>query len=317
MSAASTSTAIERLGVDIGGTNLRVGVVRGLEVVHELRFPADFSSICKQHAPAVAWQEILRITLSALQQVVAEYPAVQGIGIGFPGFIHPDNGHVLQSPNLPGLRDVDLAGELADLLGLPVKVENDALVAALGEYMLLPDSPQSRPRSMVYIGLGTGVGGGLVHGGKPYPGDHGMAMEIGHIITTPNGRRCGCGNHGCLEQYAAAPGVIASYAQATGEQLLAHEIAAKAKEGDEHALAAYALAGRNLGQGIAHLAKTLDPALVLIGGGMSQAWPLMKTALQQQLQQDLIPVLRDKTQIQVSSSGDQAGIIGAAYLLSA
>lgn len=301
----------ERLGVDIGGTNLRVGVVRGLDVVHELRFPADFSSICKQHAPAIAWQEILRITVSALQEVVADYPAVQGVGIGFPGFINPETGRVLQSPNLPGLRDVDLAGDLSAMLNLPVKVENDALVAAFGEYMLLAD----KPRSMVYIGLGTGVGGGLIHGGQPYPGDHGMAMEIGHLITTPNGRRCGCGNHGCLEQYAAATGVIASYAEATGEQLLAHEIAARAEQGDQHALAAYTLAGRNLGQGIAHLAKTLDPALVLIGGGMSQAWPLMQDALKQQLHQDLIPVLRDRTNIVVSSSGDQAGIIGAAYLL--
>lgn len=302
---------IERLGVDIGGTNLRVGVVRGLDVVHELRFPADFSSICKQHAPAIAWQEILRITVSALQEMVADYPAVQGVGIGFPGFINPETGRVLQSPNLPGLRDVDLAGDLSAMLNLPVKVENDALVAAFAEYMLLAD----KPRSMVYIGLGTGVGGGLIHGGQPYPGDHGMAMEIGHLITTPNGRRCGCGNHGCLEQYAAATGVIASYAEATGEQLLAHEIAAKAQQGDQHALAAYILAGRNLGQGIAHLAKTLDPALVLIGGGMSQAWPLMQDALRQQLHQDLIPVLRDRTNIVVSSSGDQAGIIGAAYLL--
>lgn len=305
--------ATERLGVDIGGTNLRVGVVRGLEVVHELRFPADFSSICKQHAPAIAWQEILRITLSALQQVVANFPAVQGVGLGFPGFINPETGRVLQSPNLPGLRDVDLAGELSALLKLPVKVENDALVAAFGEYMLLAD----KPRSMVYIGLGTGVGGGLIHGGQPYPGDHGMAMEIGHLITTPNGRLCGCGNHGCMEQYAAATGVIASYAEATGEQLLAHEIAARAAEGDQHALAAYVVAGRNLGQGIAHLAKTLDPALVLIGGGMSQAWPLMQDALRTQLQQDLIPILRDKTKVVVSSSGDQAGIIGAAYLLGA
>lgn len=304
------STIIERLGVDIGGTNLRVGVVRGLEVVHELRFPADFSSICKQHAPATAWQEILRITLSALQQVVAEYPRVAGVGIGFPGFISPESGRVVQSPNLPGLRDVDLAGELSDLLGLPVKVENDALVAAFGEYMLLGE----KPSSMVYLGLGTGVGGGLIHGGQPYPGDHGMAMEVGHIIVSPHGRKCGCGNLGCLEQYAAATGVIASYAEATGEQLLAHDIAARAKAGDSHAQAAYDLAGSTLGIAIAHLAKTLDPALVLIGGGMSQAWPLMQKALKDQLHQDLIPVLRDKTQIVVSGSGDQAGIIGAAYL---
>lgn len=299
------------LGVDIGGTNLRVGVVQGRKVIHEQRVPADFSSICKQHAPAIALQEILRISLSALQQAIKLYPDISVIGMGFPGFIDPRTGYVMQSPNLPGLRNVDIAGELSQLVGLPVKMENDALVAALGEFMLLDVAP----RSMVYIGLGTGVGGGLIHAARPYPGDHGIAMEVGHMITEPDGRQCGCGNHGCLEQYAAAPGVIASYALATGEMLSARDIADRAAEGDAAALEAYALAGLHLGRAIAHIAKILDPQLVLIGGGMSQAWPYFLPALHAQLDQDAIPVLKGKIDIKVSGSSDQAGIIGAAHLM--
>lgn len=299
------------LGVDIGGTNLRVGVVQGKEVIHEQRFPADFSSICKQHAPVTAMQEILRTSLSALQQAIKLYPEVEAIGIGFPGFIDPVKGHVIQSPNLSGLRNVDIAGELSRLIGLPVKMENDALVAALGEFTLL----QQAPHSMVYIGLGTGVGGGLIHAARPYPGGHGMAMEIGHLITEPGGRKCGCGNDGCLEQYAAAPGVVASYMQATGETLSAHDIARKASEGNAAALEAYVIAGRHLGRAIAHLAKIVDPHLVLIGGGMSRAWSYFFPALQAQLDEDAIPALRDYLEIKASNSSDQAGIIGAAYLV--
>ncbi|MCB5189789.1 ROK family protein [Methylobacillus arboreus] len=299
------------IGVDIGGTNLRVGVVSGQKVIDEQRFPADFSAICKQHAPAIAWQEILRITLSALQRALLAHPEVTGIGIGFPGFINPETGRVMQSPNLPGLRDVDLAADLAKLTGLPVKLENDASVAAFGEYILL----ESPPRSMIYIGLGTGVGGGLIHAGQPYPGDHGVAMEVGHLIVEPGGRMCGCGNHGCLEQYAAAPGVVANYTEATGTRITAHEIAARAATGEAAALDAYAIAGRYLGQVIAHLAKALDPQLVLVGGGMSKAWQYIYPALQAQFDQDLIPVLKNKITIMVSNSSDQAGIIGAAHLV--
>ncbi|ABE49639.1 ROK family protein [Methylobacillus flagellatus] len=300
-----------RLGVDIGGTNLRVGVVQDKKVIYEQRFPANFSSICKQHAPAIALQEILRVSLSALQQAIKLHPGIESIGMGFPGFIDPQSGHVTQSPNLPGLRNVDIAGELSRLLGLPVKMENDALVAALGEFMLL----DTIPRSMVYIGLGTGVGGGLIHAARPYPGDHGIAMEVGHLITEPGGRKCGCGNHGCLEQYAAAPGVIASYALATGKTLSARDIADRAAQGDSAALDAYALAGQHLGRAIAHVAKVLDPQLILIGGGLSQAWPYFSSALHAQLDLDSIPVFKGKIDIQVSSSSDQAGIIGAAHLV--
>lgn len=299
------------LGVDIGGTNLRVGVVQARKVIHEQRFPADFSSICKQHAPAIALQEILRISLSALQQAIKLYPGVGAIGMGFPGFIDPQSGYVMQSPNLPGLRNVDIAGELSRLVGLPVKMENDALVAALGEFMLL----EAAPRSMVYIGLGTGVGGGLIHAARPYPGEHGIAMEVGHIITEPGGRKCGCGNHGCLEQYAAAPGVITSYALAMGDTLSARDIADRAAQGDAAALEAYVLAGQHLGRAIAHIAKILDPQLVLIGGGMSQAWPYFAPAMHAQLDQDSIPVLKGKIDIKASGSSDQAGIIGAAHLV--
>jgi glucokinase len=300
-----------RIGVDIGGTNLRVGVVDGVRIIDEIRRTADFSAICRSHPPEMAWRHIIQITAEALQEMLKRHPQVESIGIGFPGFIDPLSGMVAQSPNLPGLKNVDLAGDLADILRSPVMVENDALAAAYGEYKLHPEAASS----LIYVGLGTGVGGGLIVNHQPFTGQHGYAMEIGHLIVAQHGRWCGCGNRGCMEQYASASGVSISYEAAAGKKLAADAIAKLAQTGDQDAIAAYQLAGETLAQALAHILKVLDIKLVVIGGGMSQAWTLMKPTFEHRLDQDLIPVLRNKVAIKVSSSADQAGIVGAALLM--
>lgn len=302
-------------GMDVGGTNLRVGVIDGLRLIYAKRFHANFSSICKTHPPDIAWQQIIQITSGALLEVFQAYPHIASVGIGFPGFIDPANGRIAQSPNLPGLLNVDLAGDLFTRMCRPVVVENDALAAAYGEYRL----NENNLHNLIYIGLGTGVGGGLIYADQPFTGQHGVAMEIGHMIVGPTddnvpARLCGCGNRGCLEQYASATGVAASYKLATGLDFEASKIAELAQAGDKAALGAYSLAGACLAQAVAHIVKVVDVGHIVIGGGMSQAWPLMQNAFNQRLQTDLIPILRDKIFIRISTSGDQAGIIGAALL---
>lgn len=297
-------------GIDIGGTNLRVGVIDGLQLVYERRVQADFAGLCKSHAPSVAWRNIIAITSTLLFDALQTCPQVQAIGIGFPGFIDPASGKIAQSPNLPGLFNVDLAADLAASVGIPVLVENDALAAAYGEYRLL-----SRPSgALIYLGLGTGVGGGLIYDDKPFTGRHGVAMEVGHIIVEPNGRPCGCGNRGCMEQYASATGVSLSYRMLSGQDADAHAIADAAHAGDAHALEAFRVAGASLAQALAHVVKVVDVGTVMIGGGMSAAWPLMQQAFTERLHNDLIPLLRDEVEIRISSSGDLAGILGAALL---
>jgi glucokinase len=252
-----------------------------------------------------------------LNEVLQRFPQLESIGIGFPGFIDPANGFIAQSPNLPGLMNVDLAGDLSRAINRQVIVENDALAAAYGEFRL----NGTTGGSMIYIGLGTGVGGGLVYANKPFAGEHGVAMEIGHLIVealevNPEARLCGCGNHGCLEQYSSATGIVISYAKFSGKWLEAIQIAALAEAGDQHALAAYSLAGQKLGQALAHILKVVDISHVVIGGGISPSWGLMQQAFEQRLQADLISALRDKVTVQISSNDDQAGIIGAALLSS-
>jgi glucokinase len=298
------------IGVDIGGTNLRIGVVDGQHLIHESRTEADFSGLCKSHPPAIAWQKIIQTSSKALLAVLDAFPEVVAVGIGFPGFIDPNSQRIAQSPNLPGLQNVDLAADLAPLIGRPVVVENDALAAAYGEFRLHPEDCQN----LIYIGLGTGVGGGLILNGQPYPGQHGVAMEVGHIIVRAGGRVCGCGNLGCLEQYASASGVQITYSELTGKHLSAAEIAGMAEQGDIHALAAYQAAGAALAQVLASILKVVDVEHVVIGGGMSQAWALMQPTFDARLDTDLIPVLRGRIRVSISSSGDHAGMIGAALL---
>ena len=303
------------IGIDVGGTNLRLGVVKSsvgaLQLVEEMRFRADFSQMCKAHSPEIAWQNILTTTAEAIQKVRQQYADISAVGIGFPGFIDPHTQKIAQSPNLPGLKEVDLSSDLSQLIQLPVVVENDALAAAYGEYA---NQHFSQAGNLIYLGLGTGVGGGLILNGRAFQGDHGVAMEVGHIIVQANGRQCGCGNLGCMEQYASASGVAKTFFESTSQQLSVDKIAALASESNLAALDAYALAGKSLAQALAHTLKVIDVKNIVIGGGMSAAWPLMQAAFQQQLRQDLIPVLRDKLNIVISSMGDQAGMIGAAML---
>ncbi|HKB61035.1 MAG TPA: ROK family protein [Gallionellaceae bacterium] len=299
-----------RIGVDVGGTNLRVGVVRGQEVMWESRYHADFSGICRENAAEQALGKIVTALAESIGNGCRAHPEVEAVGIGFPGFIDPDTGVVSLSPNLPGLNNVDIAGPLARLLGLPVRIENDALAAAYGEYLLA----DARTQSLVYLGLGTGVGGGLILGGRAYPGEHGVSMEVGHIIVHPGGRLCGCGNRGCLERYASASGVEISYRELARVEMDAEGIAARARDGDAHAAEAFRIAGRTLAAALAHISKVVDVATIVIGGGMSAAWPLLQGEFEACLDADLIPALRGRIRVAPAQAGDRAGMLGAAAL---
>jgi glucokinase len=294
----------------MGGTHLRVGVVAGQEVVWEHRFAAHFAQRCRADAPAEALAYVLATLRAAVAEALGRHPGVAGVGLAVPGFLDPATGRLASSPNIPGVRDADLAGPLAAAWGVPVVAENDALAAAWGEWSLHPE----RPPDLVYLGLGTGVGGGLIVGGRPQRGSHGVAMEVGHLTLEPGGRLCGCGNRGCLERYASATGVSLSYQAASGQQVDAREVAARARAEDARASEAFRVAGEMLGRATAHVLKVVDTSHVVIGGGLVASWDLMEAAFSTRLQADLIPVLRGRVRVSVSASGDQAGMLGAALL---
>ena len=298
------------MGIDVGGTNIRFGVFENGNLIKVMRLEANLSHHCQAIPAENAALEIVRILSGEIVNVIEQYADIQAIGIGFPGFIHPDSKKIIQSPNLPGLSYFDLQGKLEIILDLPVSIDNDANAAAYGEYCLAKKPPEG----LIYLGLGTGVGSGLVINGQLYTGQHGVAMEVGHMIVEPNGRQCGCGNKGCLEQYASATGVVISYFQATKQLLTAQEIADLANKGDTFALQSYQLAARVLAQTLANLAKILDIKNIVIGGGMAGAWPLMQKTFKARFDADLIPALRGNIKITISNAEDVSGMLGAAML---
>ena len=303
------------IGIDVGGTNIRFGVFNAMILIDEIRIEANLSAMFDQLAPAQASLEVVRLLSSQLILLIEKHDDILGIGIGFPGFIHPVSKKIVQSPNMPGLSYYDLSAELTSILSIPVFLENDAVVAAYGEYCLLKAANMdSNKESLIYVGLGTGVGGGLINAGELFLGQHGVAMEIGHMIVEPNGRQCGCGNKGCMEQYASATGVAKSYFQATKKQRSAQQIAQLAQEGDEIAIKSYDLAAKVLAQTLANIVKVLDVKNIVIGGGLIGAWPLMQKTFKQRFEADLIPVLRGDIKVKTSTAEDKAGMLGAAML---
>jgi Transcriptional regulator/sugar kinase len=222
-------------------------------------------------------------------------------------------GVLLQSPNIPQLINFDLQSAVQNACQLPVLIENDANAAGYGEFW---EEKQENPelRDLLYVGLGTGVGGGWVHDDRPWRGEHGTAMEIGHLIVVPGGRRCGCGNQGCLEQYASARGIQSSYVELTGTAPDTAVIAQMACDGRPEASQTFQMAGDYLGQALASILKVADVRVIRVGGGVSAAWDCFAPALMQRLDADLIPALRGEVEVKRGNHDDLAGMRGVALL---
>ncbi len=304
------------LALDVGGTHVRAAVV---DEVGRIRIRwRDATKLSRLPNDALANETVARLLTGHIQRMMDEARekmgrAIGAVGLGFPGFIR--QGVALSSPNIPGLADLPLASELERRLGLPVRVENDAALAALGEAHFGSKSPLP---DLIHLTLGTGVGGGLVLNGRLYTGSDGMAMEIGHLCVRPGGRRCGCGNLGCLEAYASARAVAERWrelsAHAKAGETEAREIHQLAKAGDPVARQVLEEAGACLGLAIAQAANLLDVRQVRIGGGMSGAWDILQMPLEAALDAHLIPPLKQSVSASPSRLGEDAALLGAATL---
>ena len=297
------------LGVDVGGTNIRLAVVDGTGRIGERsRQEARLS----QHGAADA-EESAQLVLDMLEQAIRPLlernSAIQGIGVGFPGFFNHQS--MLSSPNIPALRNLPLAELLNERLGRPVHVQNDASLAALGEFRFGAGTGHA---SLLHLTLGTGIGGGAVIRDHLYTGDGGMAMEVGHLRVAPEDRLCGCGARGCMETWASASAVAERFTEKSGVQADAREVCRLADSGSEHAIAVLHDAGRILGRGIAEAVKLLDIRQISISGGLSGAWRHFAPAMQHELDARLLPPLVGKVDVRRSGLGDDAGILGAAAL---
>lgn len=291
------------VGVDVGGTKILVGVVAEDGTVVEV---VRASTPGRADVPEV----VERVLVEAVTALRKEHD-VAAVGVGAAGFVGLD-GTVRFAPHV-SWRDEPLAAKLAERLGLPVVVDNDANVTALAE---LRYGAAAGRREVLVLTLGTGIGGAVVMGGAVQRGAQGLAGEFGHLQVVPQGRLCPCGHRGCWEQYASGTALVRAAREAgSPEHVTGPEVTAAAGAGTSWAEAAFAEVGRWLGVGLAGLVAGLDPELVVIGGGLSAAGDLLLDPTRAALA-DRLPGRRYRTvpPVVVAACGPEAGMIGAATL---
>jgi len=310
------------VGVDFGGTNIKLGLVNGQgRVAHRCVLSAKAMSRPSQFVEGIG--EAIE---SLARRAGTRTSHLRGVGVGAPGSVETRRGVVRSLVNVPGWRDVPLRRWLERRLRCRCAVDNDANLCALGEWRF---GAGRGARALVGVTLGTGVGGGLVLGGRLYQGAAGAAGEIGHMVIAPRGRRCACGRRGCLEAYVGTAAILAMGARAmrrgaeplrtlvreAGGRLTPALISEAARRGDAEARTMWAEVGCSLGIGLANVVNLLNPDRIVIGGGVANAWPFFAPALMRTVRREPMDIPAQAVRIVRAQLGDRAGILGAAMLV--
>ncbi len=286
------------LGIDLGGTNVKTIVVDADDPSH-----IEFDESSETRAE-LGRDAVLERIVAGARRAIAAVGRVERVGVGAPGPLDIERGRSVRMPNLPGWEDVPIVAELEARLGLPVALINDARALTLAEHTL---GAGRGTEAMACFALGTGVGGGVVVGGRLLLGMNGTVGELGHQTIEPAGLTCTCGSRGCLEQYASGPAI----ARAAGTPT-AREVVAAAQAGDERALAVLETTGTALGIGIANVVLAIGPARVVVGGGVAQAGDLLLEPARRELFRRVRVMPVDRVEIVRGELGPHAGALGAA-----
>jgi len=307
------------IGVDVGGTKVLGGVVDQNGKVLKL---------ARRDTPREGGAALTRAIADVAKELIADF-TIDSVGVSAAGFVSSDRKTMLATPNIAGWNGVDLDSDLTQLIGLPVVIENDANAAAWGEARFGAGRGIDH---LLMLTVGTGIGGGIVVNGDLYRGAFGVAAEIGHMRVVPDGHLCGCGARGCFEQYAsgnallrhareaiaASPDIarnLLSRGDGTIDGLTGQAITEAARDGDAVALAAFNTTGQWLGAGIATLSVILDPACVVIGGGVIDAGKILLQPTRAALER-FMPFVgkHPNPKIIAASLGNEAGLVGVADL---
>jgi len=297
------------IGIDLGGTNLRAAAIdRSGNIIDKIAAATNFEK---------GLEAVLGDIVAAISTLRGKHGPgdLAGIGVGVPGFIRMKEGFITNSNNLPYLENFPVRDELSRRLGTPVILENDANAAALGEKWRGAGKDVD---DLVLLTLGTGVGGGIISGGRVLRGSVGMAGELGHTTVVPNGNPCGCGNQGCLEKHASATAVVAMAQMLhLGENLSAKDVgdlAGQAGETGDKARAIWASVGEALGIALATLVNTFNFPLYLLSGGPLPSWDYFAPAMLRTVERRSFTYRATKPRIEKATLGNEAGLYGAAYL---
>ena len=299
---------------DLGGTHLRVALVDQT---------GKILSQVKRETPSGPKPEcIVEAIIHCVRELSSSHSDdVVAASVVVPGTVDKENTRVVQAPNLPALDHFGLKQALEEGLGLPVLLENDANAAAVGEAWL---GAARGACNVICITLGTGVGGGIILDGRLCRGTDGSAGELGHTTIDPfNGPQCKCGNTGCLEMFASATAIVRMTREANGRfpQTILHDkcltaarVYCAAKEGDELALEIFKRVGQYLGVGLANMINMLGPEVIVLGGGVANAWDLLEPTIREEIRKRAFPSLSGTVRLKQAECGDNAGLLGAAKL---
>ena len=286
------------IGVDLGGTKIEAGLVDlNGKVVKKIIMPTEANK---------GKQKVMENIAYCVNKLKKD--KILGVGVGIPGPTDYKRGIAINPPNLPGWKEVPLKRILEEKLHLNVAVENDAKCFAVVEYKC---GYEKKVQNLVGVTVGTGIGSGIIINGKLYRGNSDSAGEIGHMKIVDDGIKCGCGNHGCLEQYASGRAIERMFFEMTKKRLSAEEISHLAKA-NAKARKAVETAAMYLGRGLANVAVTLSPEIIVVDGGIAQIRNFVKlaekeAALHMKILPKKVPIVQSKT--------EDAGILGAAGIV--
>jgi glucokinase len=304
---------VNAIGVDVGGTKIAAGVVtQEGEILDEIRYPTPHS------------KAKLIETISRVIREVGDGHETGGVCLAVPGLILAQENRVVFSPNLHAVEGIPLKDELEPKIGLQLTIENDGNAAAWGEFRF---GAGREADHLVFVALGTGVGGGVITQGVLMRGAQGSAGELGHVTIQAKGPRCACGNHGCLEALASGTAIgrrareravehpdSALGRLAMRRQVLGEDVTELAGEGDEIALSVLDETGRWLGVGLSGFVNVFNPDVVAVGGGAMEAGELILEAARREVLLRSRPPSRDLAEVKVATLGSRSGVLGAAAL---
>ena len=306
--------------VDLGGTNLRAA-----NIDRDGRIYERFKTATPKTDNA---DEIVSAIVAAVRECetagLNRGAQIQAVSVVVPGSVQAGTGVVVNAPNIPSLPGFRLASALSEAIDRPVLLENDANAAALGEMW---QGAARNCKTIICLTLGTGVGGAIILDGQLWRGVDGTAGEIGHASVEPfDGVKCKCGNVGCLEVYASGTAIVRMAREGSAQQAssslnsipaaewTSERIAGAAIEGDLLALDVFRKAGAYLGIAMANVINIFNPEMIVVGGGVSAAWDLFVQHAREEVMRRAFPVPAQRCQIVRAECGDDAGLLGAAWL---
>jgi glucokinase len=309
------------IGVDMGGTNVRMGIVTPVgKVSKKTQYSIDISK-----KGLALLEELVSNLKNFIRRELKESKQLIGIGIGIAGAIDMKRGIINESPNIKDLKGFALRDFLEKRISYSIAIENDANAFILGEGWV---GAAKGCKHYCGITLGTGVGGGIVVAGEILHGVEGMAGEVGHMVINPKGPLCGCGGRGCLEVYASGTGIrrmaleaiekgkgkgILKWSGGDPQQMTSENIFEAAQSGDVTAKKIFNEMGKSLGLGLVNLIHLFNPEKIVVGGKVSRAWDYFIGSVMEIVQERSMKGPREKLQIVKAECGDDAGMLGAAY----